>query len=347
MKLSEQAMGEARQRWDNIAKPPGSLGKIEQAIVKIAGIAGTSRPDLSKKAVVVLCADNGVVAQGVTQSDSVVTAIMADQFTKGMSSVCIMAKSIGADVFPVDIGIARSMDNPLLLDRKIRFGTGDIATGSAMTRDEAAKAVETGVVLAGELKAKGYGIIATGDMGIGNTTTSSAVASVLLCEPVEAMTGKGAGMDKEGLARKVHAIEKAIALNRPASSDALDVLAKVGGLDIAGMAGLFIGGAVHGIPVVIDGFISAVAALAACRIEPACRDFMLPSHVSAEPGARRVLEALGMDPLLDCGMRLGEGTGAVLGMAVLETGLAVYRDMVTFGDIDIGKYVHFTEDGKD
>ncbi len=334
-------MASAQQRWDDIAKPIGSLGKIEGAIKKIAGIAGSHTPDLGKQCVVVMCADNGIVGQGVTQSDSMVTAIVTDNFTKGQATVCVMAKTIGADIIPVDIGIARDMNNPDLINRKLMYGTNDISLGSAMTREDAIKAIEVGIEMVGDLKEKGYGMIATGEMGIGNTTTSSAIVSVLLDRAVEEVTGRGAGLCDEGLQRKADVIRRAIKVNQPDREDAIDVLSKIGGLDIAGMAGLYIGGAVHRVPIVVDGFISAVAALVAAEIAPVCKDYMIPSHVSAEPAGRHVLDALGLSPLLTCDMCLGEGTGAVAGMSIINMGLAVYRDMTTFADIDIEAYVHF------
>ncbi len=339
----KKSMELSQKRWDSIAKPLKSLGKLETTVIKIAGMIRSPQVDLKNRCVVIMCADNGVVAQGVTQTDSSVTAIVTENFTKGDTSVCVMAACAGADVIPVDIGVARDIKAEGLINLKIMYGTHDMTFGSAMSRKEAIAAIEAGINLAIRLKESGYHLIATGEMGIGNTTTSSAIASVLLHQEVEEVTGRGAGLDNEGLKRKLAAIRKAIALNAPDPDDAIDVLAKVGGLDIAGIAGLFIGGAVAGLPVVIDGFISAVSALVASRIAPACMAYMLPSHVSAEPAGRMMLDALGLEPLIICDMCLGEGTGAVAVLGILDMAVEVYTRMATFADINVEQYVDFEE----
>lgn len=339
----EAAMRAAKARWDSIAKPLESLGKLETEIIRIAGLTGSADVRLSRRAVLIFCADNGVVAQGVTQSGSEVTATVAENFTRGATSVCAMARAAGAELCPVDIGIAREMHVPGLLDRKIRFGTADITEGPAMTREEAVRAIQTGIGLVGELKEKGVNIIATGEMGIGNTTTSSAVVSVLLDKPAEAVTGRGAGLDSAGLRRKIAAIRRAVEINRPDPADPIDVLCKVGGLDIAGIAGAFLGGAIHRVPVAVDGFISGAAALIAQRLCPAAKCAMFASHVSAEPAGRMVLDALGLSPMITADMCLGEGTGAVALFPLLDMGLAVYREMSTFDDAHIETYTYFED----
>ena len=328
----QRAAQQCQERWNSIAKPLHSFGKFETLFCQIAGISHSSEIDLSRKALVIFCADNGVVEEGISQSGQEVTAIVAENFLHQMTSVSVMADSTGTDLFAVDIGMVSDTN---CINKKIAYGTKNLAKGPAMTREEAVRALEAGIDMAFELKEKGYKIIATGEMGIGNTTTSSAMASVLLNEPVVKMTGKGAGLSDTGLLHKIDVIEKAIALNQPDPADAVDVLAKVGGFDIAGLAGLFLGGAAAGIPVVIDGFISSVAALTAQRIAPASKDYMIASHVSKEPAGRLILEALGLDWFLTCDMCLGEGTGAVLLFPCLDLVAEVYHRMSTFGDIKI------------
>ena len=321
------AMERAKARWDSIAKPLGSLGALEEAVIRIAGMTGSADVDISKRAVVVMCADNGVVAQGVTQTGQEVTAIVAENMSTGDTSVCAMARSAGAEVVPVDIGTAVPLTGARIVQRCVRRGTADMTRGPAMSREEAVQAVLTGVETARELCAGGVHLLATGEMGIGNTTTSSAVAAVLLGQEPVVMTGRGAGLSDAGLQKKIHAIETAVAVNRPDPADVLDVLHKVGGLDIAGLAGVFLGGALCHTPVLVDGFISS-----------ACKDYMLGSHASEEPASRLVLSELGLRPFLYAGMRLGEGTGAVAVMPLLDMGLAVYREMATFEDTNIEAY---------
>lgn len=329
---------EARARWRTVGKPLFSLGKLEDAIIRMAGIKGSSSYTLEKKALVILCADNGVVEEGVTQTGQEVTAIVTENFTKKAASVCFMSEAAGVDLFPVDIGVARDVDHVTRPEYKVAYGTKNMTREPAMTREEAERAILTGVRLVQELAEKGYDIIATGEMGIGNTTTSSAVVSVLLGRDPEEVTGRGAGLSTEGLRRKVDAIRRAVRLNAPDPADAVDVLAKVGGLDIAGLAGVFLGGAVCHIPIVIDGFISSAAALCAARMAPACADYMMPSHRSNEPAGGIVLEALGLSPFIDCGMSLGEGSGAVAVLPLLEMGLEVYNRMSTFEEIRVEQY---------
>ena len=332
----EKAMKAAVDHWNGIAKPIGSLGLLEDAVTQIAGLTGDPRVKLGKRAVLVFCADNGVVAEGVTQTGQEVTALVAGNMVKHDSSVCRMAAVAGAEVFPVDVGMIAPAEG--VRDCHVLRGTGNIARGPAMTRLQAEQAVMTGIDLVGELKEKGYSVIATGEMGIGNTTTSSAMLAAFLGLPPAEVTGRGAGLSDEGLKRKIAAIESALRVNRPDPADGLDVLSKVGGLDLAGICGAFLGGAIHRVPVVIDGFISAVGALAALRIAPESRCAMLAAHVSAEPAARMVLDALGVKPLITAGLRLGEGTGAVAALPLLDMALAVYDGMVTFDNIGMKAY---------
>lgn len=331
--LDKAAMEAATRRWNSIAKPVGSLGVLEDAVTKLAGITGSADVLLDKRAVIVLCADNGVLAQGVAQTPGEITAAMAGFIARRRSSVCIMAKRASADVISVDMGMFRRVHEENLIDRHIADGTKDMTQCAAMTRDQAEQAINTGMELVRDCSERGYQILATGEMGIGNTTTSSAVASVLLGRNADEVTGRGAGLSNDGLTRKISAIKRAIEINSPDCSDALDVLSKVGGFDIAGLCGVFIGGAIYRVPVLIDGFISAVAALAATRLCPRSIDYMLPSHVSAEPGSALVMEALGLKPVIHAGMRLGEGTGAVALLPIIDMALTVYHDLMTFTDI--------------
>ena len=316
--LNKEAMESAGKRWDSIAKPLHSLGKMENLVIQIAGIQETPDISVKKRALVSMCADNGVVEEGVTQTGQEVTAIVAENFLSGDTSACVMCRQCGTDVFPVDVGMVVNTKVPT--DLKVAMGPKNMTKEPAMTREEAIKGLEAGIEMVRRLKEKGYTLLATGEMGIGNTTTSSAVASVLLNEPVEKMTGRGAGLSK------------------PDPSDAIDVLAKVGGFDIAGMAGVFLGGAALRVPVVIDGFISCVSALIAKKICPTAGDYMIASHVSKEPAARLLLEALEKEAVIHGDMCLGEGSGAVALFPYIDMGIAVYESMSTFEDIHVEQY---------
>ena len=359
----EEAAARCRARWNCIAKPLYGLGVLEDLVVRIAAAQGTDQVDISRKGLVVFCADNGVVDEGVSQTGQEVTAIVAENFIDGKSCTAIMCKRAGADLYPVDVGIA--VDTPRVEKRKCRRGTANMTKGPAMTRGEAVFAIEAGIAKAQELEEAGYRILASGEMGIGNTTTSTAVTAVLLgLDPTE-VTGRGAGLSDEGLRRKIDAIRRAIAVNRPDPENPLDVLSKVGGFDIAALTGLFLGGASRRVPVVIDGVISAAAALIAARLEPSCRDYMLPSHISEEPASMAVMTALGfipekqetkqgkvyretgpgkkgpgpaVSPILHAGMHLGEGTGAVALFPLLDMAVDIYYKMDTFEGIAVEQY---------
>ena len=338
----ETSMEQAGRHWKTVGKPLYSLGKLEEAVTRMAGARWTADYRIRRKGLVILCADNGVVAEGVTQTGQEVTAIVAENFTRRKTSVCLMAEVAGVDLFPVDIGMVSDVPGVTRTEYKVAYGTEDMAKGPAMTREQAEQAVLVGIRLVKELSEKGYDLIATGEMGIGNTTTSSAVVSVLLEKEVEEVTGRGAGLSSEGLARKIEAIRTAIRRNRPDRNDVLDVLSKVGGFDIAGLAGVFLGGAIFHIPVLIDGFISSAAALCAVRLCPDAVGYIFASHRSGEPAGGMVLEALGLSPFLDCRMSLGEGSGAVAAVPLLEMGLAVYREMSTFDEIHVEQYQDLT-----
>lgn len=334
----EKAMKEAYDRWLAIGKPLFSLGKLETVVTKIAGIKGTSDYKLQKKGLLIMCADNGVVEEGVTQTGQEVTAIVADNFTHHATSVCAMCDVAGVDVLPIDIGMVVDVPSVTKKEQKVCYGTRNFAKEPAMTKEEVCQALFVGIEAVKKCKEEGYDLLATGEMGIGNTTTSSAVASVLLNQEPGVMTGRGAGLSAEGLHRKIKVIEDAIKLHQPDPEDAMDVLSKVGGLDIAGLTGVFLGGAIYHIPIIIDGFISSVAALCAVRMNPNTADYMLASHVSKEPAGKLVLDTLGLSPMLTCDMCLGEGSGAVAAIPVIEMGLSVYRQMGTFEDIQVERY---------
>ena len=333
----EAARAAAHAHWASLAKPLGGLGALETLLEEAAALTGTAQLDLSRRAVLVLCADNGVVAQGVSQTDQSVTRAVAENLAARRTSVCQMAKTARCEVVPVDMGMAGE-PVPGVRNCRVASGTTDFTQGPAMRREQAVEAVAKGIVLVREQKAQGVTLLATGEMGIGNTTTSSAVAAVLLGQPIETMTGRGAGLSDEGLARKTDAIRRGIAVNTPDAADPLDVLAKLGGFDLAGLCGVFLGGALEGIPVLMDGFISGVAALCAVQLCPAAAKAVFASHCSSEPAARLVLEALGKAPLLTAGLHLGEGTGAVASIPLWDMALAVYDHCYSFAEGGITPY---------
>lgn len=338
----ETAMEKARMHWDRLAKPLGSLGTLEADVVRIAGVTGKEEVQIAKPVLLVLCADNGVVAQGVTQSDSSVTAAVATALGKGCSTVNFMAREAGCQVIPVDVGILDFAGAENVLNRRVMNGTNDITTGPAMSREACIRAIEIGVDLVRQQRELGADIILTGEMGIGNTTTSCAVGSVMLQVAPGKIVGRGAGLTSEGLVRKQKAIEDAIALQKPDQSDPIDVLQKVGGLDLAALCGVYLGGALYGVPVLLDGVISNIAALCAVRLCPNAKKALIASHVSAEPLAKLVLEALDLDPIISAGMRLGEGSGAVAALSLIKQALGVYNSGNTFGNLGIDAYVPLT-----
>ena len=336
--LNETARELAHDRWSSCAHPLGGLGKLETVIEDIAALTRSADIDLKPRTAIILCSDNGVVAQGVTQTGSDVTAAVAKSLANGVTSVCRMASVANCKVLPVDMGIKDFTDTQGVLNRRIGNGTRDITLGAAMTRADAEKAIQTGIDLVREEKEKGTRLIATGEMGIGNTTTASAVTSVLLNLPPEQVTGRGAGLSNDGLKRKIEVVRRAIKINKPNSDDPVDVLAKVGGFDIAGLCGVFLGGAIHRVPIIIDGAITAAAALCAYKLAPKSANAMIASHVSAEPAGRLLLDAIGKEPIITAGMRLGEGTGAVALIPLLDMALAVYSESYTFSEGNIKAY---------
>lgn len=345
----QKAYNASQMHWDSIAKPLDGLGRLEDMVKKIAAIMGTADVRIDKKAVVVMCADNGVTSEGVSQSGHDVTTAVALNMANGTASICRMAHIAGADVIPVDIGMKDDIYAEGILKRKVAHGTADFAIKPAMTEEGLLKAINMGIGIACCLKEKGYKITATGEMGIGNTTTSCALASLFLGLPVKEVAGRGAGLSNEGLERKISVISNAIEKYNLRSKihmngikeGTFEALRCVGGLDIAGLAGFFTGCAIYHIPVVIDGLISAVAALAAERMIPGCRDYMLASHIGKEPACKHLLDKLGLEPVIDAKLALGEGTGAVLLFPMLEMALSVYRGNTTFDDIKVKQYKRY------
>jgi len=334
--LDEVAMAATRRRQAQLTKPAGSLGRLEELSIQLAGITGQAMPSVSQKAVVVMAGDHGVTAEGVSAYPSEVTGQMVLNFLHGGAAINVLARQIGARVVVVDMGVGADLEpNPNLMDRKIAFGTANMAGGPAMTPGQAESALRTGIELAKELVADGVQIIGTGEMGIGNTTAASAVTAALTGAAPARVVGRGTGVDDEGLARKVTVVERSLAVNRPDPEDPMDVLAKVGGYEIAGLTGLILGGAAGGIPVVIDGFITGAAALLAGRLEPAAVNYMIASHQSVEIGHKVILEDLGLEPLLKLELRLGEGTGAALAMTLVEAACRTLAEMATFGDAGV------------
>ena len=334
-----EAMQAAKRHWDSLAKPLHGLGDWEDILVRIAGIRRTPRMDLSRKCVVIMCADNGVVAEGISQTGQDVTRIITEKLSAGTSTVSHMAHAAGADVIPVDIGVAQEVRGSHLIRRKIARGTKNIYEEPAMTRMQAIRAIETGIEVAVWCKQQGYDIVASGEMGIGNTTTTSAVIAALLHAPVELVTGRGAGLTREGLMRKIEVIQSALDKRQPDQHDPIDVLAKVGGFDLCGLTGLFLGGAACGLPVLIDGVISGAAALCAVRLCPIMREYMIASHHTAEPAGGLLEQALDVHPIFDAHMALGEGTGAVCMFGPLDMAVSLYCNGQTFDESNIEAYV--------
>ena len=340
--LDKSSIEKSKKRFKNIAMPLDGLGLLQDTIIQLAGIQSNEKPDISKRAVIVFCADNGVVAQGVTQCGQEVTAVVTENLNKGLTSVCLMADTINIDVIPVDIGVARDVKGEKIRKYKIRYGTADMTKEPAMTKNEAITAIETGIKLALECKQNNYNLLCVGEMGIGNTTTTAAITSVLLGLEPEIVTGRGAGLSSDGLNRKINAIKTAIKLNKPNPNDVIDVLHKVGGLDICGIVGTYLGGAYCKIPIVADGVIACAAALCAVKLCPKVRDYIIFSHKSFEPAGEKLLDELNAKPFIDAKMKLGEGTGAVTAVSLIDIALAPYLHMASFEEINIDAYKPLT-----
>lgn len=337
--LDRELMIRAQERLDSLTKPIGSLGRLEDIVKQLVGITGNLFPRVDNKKIVIMCADNGVVEEGITQVTKEVTASVTKNFTKGFTGINVLSRHSRSDIVIVDIGVDEDLKCEGILNKKIRSGTWNIANGPAMTREEAIRAIEAGIEIVKELSSAGVNLLGTGEMGIGNTTTSSAISIVLTGNNVDDMVGRGAGLTQKGLENKIKVVNRAIAVNNPNPNDPIDVLAKVGGFDIAGLVGCFIGAAAYRVPILIDGFISAAAALAAVKIKPEVKNFIFPSHGSAEPGSKKIMEALGLEPMLNLEMRLGEGTGAAIAFHIIDAAITAYNEMGTFGDAEIEQYV--------
>ena len=329
----EAAMSRAREYCDTLIKPLGALGGLEDIAVRLAGVTGQIKNSFEKRAIVVMAADNGVYAEGVAAAPQAFTRLQAENMTRGICGVSVFAKAAGADVVVVDIGLMDAPGTKAVLSRNVKRGTDNMAEGPSMTRDEAEAAIDAGFDVASELFDKGYKILGTGEMGIANTTSTSACAIALLGLTPELTVGRGAGLTDEALANKVKVVKKALALNMPKRDDPLDVLSKVGGLDIAGIVGCYIAAAFYRAPVLIDGAISSVAALIAARLCPAAKDFMIATHRSTEPSYDAVIDELGLKPFLEMEMRLGEGSGCALALPIIDGACVMMNDMGTFADI--------------
>ena len=333
--LDESAMEAAKQRQAALAKPPGSLGRLEALSVQLAGITGQIYNKTDKKSLLVFCADNGVVHEGVVSAPQSVTLAQTVNLARGKTGAAVLAKQFGCALTVVDVGVNADIPEPTVVSRKIAYGTGNIAQGPAMTEEQALQAILTGAEIAAETARNGADVIGVGEMGIGNTTTAAAVLAALTGSAVKDVTGRGAGLTDAAYEKKRAVIETALRVNHPDRDEVMDVIAKVGGFDIAAMAGAFLGAAKMRVPAVIDGFISAVAALAAVRLCPNARAYLIPSHASYEVGYRVAMEALALEPMLSLDMRLGEGSGCPLAMALLEAACAVTNDMATFAEAQI------------
>lgn len=337
--LDAVAMARAQTRLDELTKPRGSLGVLEELAVRLAGMYRGHLPAITHKAIIVMAGDHGVVEEDISAFPPEVTVQMVRNFLTGGAGINVLARHVGSRVTIVDVGMAQPVDHPALVSRNVCRGTRNLARGPAMTRDQAIRAIEVGMHVARAEIAHGTTLLGTGDMGIGNTTPSTAILAALSAYPVEKLVGRGTGIDDRRLANKVRAIRSALEVNRPNSRDGLDVLSKVGGLEIGGLAGVFLAAASARIPVVVDGFISSAAALIAACLDPGTKDYMIASHVSQEPGHRILLDLLGLEPMLHLQMRLGEGTGAALAMPLVDAALKVIREMATFAEAGVSTAV--------
>jgi len=336
--LDDTSLGKAQERLDDLTKPKGSLGRLEEIAKQICGIKGKIVEKIEKKVIYVLAADHGVVSEGVSAYPQEVTPQMVYNFLGGGAGINVLADHIGADVRVVDMGIAGDMQGVKgLIDKKISKGTDNMAQGPAMSKRQAVASIESGIELALKANDEGFDILGTGDMGIGNTTASSAITALVCDKEISQVTGYGTGIDKEGFKKKIRIIDKAIKVNSPDPSDGIDVLSKIGGFEIGGIAGLILGCASKRMPVVIDGFISGAGALIAAIICPGSKDFMIASHCSVEIGHISILKKLGLKPMFDFDMRLGEGTGAALGISIAEASIKVLNGMATFSEAGVSE----------
>ena len=334
--LDDEVRRTAQKRQDQLTKPSGSLGKLETLSILMAGITGNPAPHLDRKVVFVMAGDHGVTAEGISAYPAEVTTQMVMNFLQGGAAINVLARHVGAEVVVVDMGVVGDLPiHSNLIVKKIDRGTNNICLGPAMTRAQAIQAILTGAELAYAAIAEGAQILATGEMGIGNTTSSAAIMAALGVAAIEDCVGRGTGVDDEGLKRKRRVVEQALRINQPDPLDGLDLLSKLGGFEIAGLVGVILGGASRRVPVVIDGFITTAAALIAVTLAPRARDFIIAAHRSQEQGHKKMLEWLGLQPVLDLGMRLGEGSGAVLAMSILDAACKILNEMATFTEAGI------------
>jgi nicotinate-nucleotide--dimethylbenzimidazole phosphoribosyltransferase len=330
-----------QKRLDGLTKPQGSLGRLEELAKQIVEITKNDNPSIKNKVIFTMAADHGVTEEGISAYPKEVTPQMVYNFIRGGAGINVLARHVGARVVVVDMGVACDLEKyQELLIKKVNYGTKNMTRGAAMSREEAIKSIESGIEVFEKEFAKGIDIAGTGDMGIGNTTSSSAIGSVITSKPVEDMAGRGTGIDDETLAKKITVIKKAISINRPNPKDAIDVLSKVGGFEIGGLAGVILGAASKKIPVVIDGFISGAAALIAYQLEPKVKDYLIAAHCSVERGHRIILDYIGLKPLLDLDLRLGEGTGAALGMSIVEAAIKILTEMATFQSASVSERIN-------
>jgi nicotinate-nucleotide--dimethylbenzimidazole phosphoribosyltransferase len=334
--LDESAMNAARERQNMLTKPAGSLGRLEELSIQLAGISGQAIPSIKDKVIITMAGDHGVVAEGVSAFPQEVTPQMVMNFLAGGAAINVLARHIGARVVVVDMGVANEIPaNEKLLRRRVALGTRNISVGAAMTRTQGEESIQSGIEIALAEISRGADIIGTGDMGIGNTTPSAAIACALMNQSPEKIAGRGTGVDDDGLKRKISAITRALDVNKPNVKDGLDVLLKVGGFEIGGLAGVMIGAASKRVPVMVDGFISTAAAMIAVTVAPQCKDYLISAHRSKEYGHQLMLEWLGIKPLLDFDLRLGEGTGAALGISVAEAACKILAEMATFAEAGV------------
>lgn len=336
--LDESAMTAARERQDTLTKPQGSLGRLESLSIQLAGITGQPLPEIRHKVIVTVAGDHGVVVEGVSAYPQEVTPQMVRNFLRGGAAINVLARHVGARVIVVDMGVAAELEpHPDLIDKKVAPGTANIARGPAMGRKQAVRAVMAGAEVVETELVRGLDILGTGDMGIGNTTPSAAIAAALTGRAPADVVGRGTGVDDAALARKIAVVEQALAINRPDPSDALDVLAKVGGFEIGGLAGAMLAAAAHRRPVVVDGFIATAAAMIAIGLAPRVRPYLIAAHRSQERGHHIMLDWLGLEPLLDLDLRLGEGTGAALGISLAEAACKILAEMATFDEAGVSE----------
>lgn len=344
--LDTLAMQKAQARLDSLTKPQGSLGRLERIAMQVAGITGEGIPSLKNKVIFTLAADHGVSEEGVSAFPSEVTLQMVYNFLNGGAAINVLARHVGARVIVVDMGVKSNVTMPQchnvasFRDKKINYGTKNMAKGPAMTREEAIRSIEAGIEVFEEEYLKGIDIVGTGEMGIGNTCVSSAITAVITGAPVTGVTGRGTGIDEKALTHKIAVIKKAIAVNKPDAQDAIDCLSKIGGFEIGGLAGIILAAASKKVPIVIDGFISGAAALIAYKLEPKLKDYMIAGHCSVEKGHKVILDYIGLDPILNMDLRLGEGTGAALGIGIAEAAIKILGEMATFEDASVAEKIY-------